>query len=61
MSKLETQYKNFKKENPESEITFEDWKNITLINMFKVINSTKDDDDDFGVWDVTSTEGLDEE
>jgi hypothetical protein len=57
MATLETQYNNFKKQNPDSKLTFEDWKNTILSETIKIINSTKDDGDD--MWEeVTLNNGL---
>ena len=50
MSTLETQYKNYLKENPESAFTFEEW-----LEKFNEINNLPSDISD---WDVTLMDGL---
>lgn len=55
MAKLETQYKNFLKRNPNSKLSFEEWKN----ELFKSL--AKDLNEDFYDWDVTLNDGLENE
>lgn len=55
MAKLETQYKNYLKRNPDSKLSFEEWKN----ELFKSL--AKDLNEDFYDWDVTLNDGLENE
>lgn len=58
MATLQTQYKNYLKENPNSNITFEEWeKNIFL----EKLKSGLELGDDFSDWDVTLMDGLEDE
>jgi len=58
MATLQTQYKNYLKENPDSTISFEDWeKNIFL----EKLKCGLELGDDFSDWDVTLMDGLEDE
>ena len=55
MSKLETQYKNYLKQNPDSKLTFEEWKSTVLSpKLYEGLSMS----DDFTEWDVTLNDGL---
>lgn len=58
MSKLETQYKNYLKQNPDSKLTFEEWKSTVLSPKLHEALSMSDD---FSEWDVTLNDGLEDE
>lgn len=58
MAKLETQYKNYLKQNPDSKLTFEEWKSTVLVPMLHEGLSMSDD---FSEWDVTLNDGLEDE
>lgn len=55
MATLKTQYENFKKEHPASDLTFEEWKSLVLIPKIQKI------EDDITDWDVTLLDGLENE
>jgi hypothetical protein len=42
---LETQYKNFKTKNPESNLTFDEWKSEIFKKMINTLESMSDDKD----------------
>ena len=57
MSTLETHYQNYLKENPHSTLTFKEW-----LNQWKrIATELIEHDDDISVWDVTLTDGLEDE
>jgi hypothetical protein len=45
MSTLETQYRNFLSSNPDSQFTFEEWKDYTAKNIQEAINKMTRDND----------------
>jgi len=45
MSTLKTQYKNFLKDNPNSTLTFEQWKKEILDVLLKTVYSMNDEND----------------
>lgn len=58
MLKLETQYKNYLKQNPDSKLTFEEWKSTILSpKLYEGLSMS----DDFSEWDVTLMDGLEDE
>ena len=57
MSTLETHYQNYLKENPHSILTYEEW-----LNQWKSIATELiEHDDDISDWDVTLTDGLEDD
>ena len=57
MSTLETHYQNYLKENPHSTLTCKEW-----LNQWKrIATELIEHDDDISVWDVTLTDGLEDE
>jgi len=59
---LESQYEKYKKENPESSYTFDEWKEKIFHPMLEsfVRISYDFDKEEFKDWDVTLMDGLDE-
>ena len=57
MTTLNTQYKNYLKQNPNSTISFEEWEKIFLDNL----KSGLELGDDFYDWDVTLMDGIENE
>jgi hypothetical protein len=56
MSKLETQYRKFLLENPDSKFTFEEWGKWKFLKIKSFIENIESDD-----WDVTLQDGLENE
>jgi hypothetical protein len=57
MATLETHYQNYLKETPHSTLTYEEW-----LNQWKSITTELiEHDDDISDWDVTLTDGLEDE
>ena len=72
MSLLETQYQNYLKENPESELTYEQWIELKLKLPDGFQPMVSDDfqigpdgafeyEDDISDWDATLMDGLEDE
>ena len=66
MSTLETQYKNYLKENPESTFTFEKWSDWKFSNMevpppHNGLRPIDEYAEELSVWDVTLIDGLEDE
>lgn len=66
MSKLETQYKNYLKENPESTFTFEEWSDWKFSNMelpppHNGLRPIDEYAEELSDWDVTLMDGLENE
>ena len=58
MSNLETQYKNYLKQNPDSKLTFGEWKSTVFSDL---ILKGLSESDDFTEWDITLNDGLEDE
>ena len=66
MSTLETQYKNYLKENPESTFTFEEWSDWKFSNMelpppHNGLRPIDEYAEELSDWDVTLMDGLENE
>ena len=66
MSTLETQYKNYLKENPESAFTFEEWSDWKFSNMelpppHNGLRPIDEHAEELSDWDVTLMDGLENE
>jgi len=57
MSTLKRQYKIYLKQNPNSNISFEDWEKMFLENLKIGLELG----DDFSDWDVTLMDGIEDE
>jgi hypothetical protein len=58
MSKLETQYKNYLKDNPDSNYTYDEWVDNVLT---PILEMCRDDQEDMLIWDVTLLDGLEDD
>jgi hypothetical protein len=58
MSKLETQYKNYLKDNPDSNYTYNEWVDNVLT---PILEMCRDDQEDMLIWDVTLLDGLEDD
>jgi hypothetical protein len=58
MSKLETQYKNYLKDNPDSNYTYNEWVDNVLTPILEMCG---DDQEDMLIWDVTLLDGLEDD
>ena len=66
MSTLETQYKNYLNENPESAFTFEEWSDWKFSNMelpppHNGLRPIDEHAEELSDWDVTLMDGLENE
>ena len=58
MEKLETQYKNYLKGNPDSKYTYDEW----LVNVFfQKYNYNDEELEEMKLWEVTLFDGLEDE
>ena len=57
MSTLKRQYKNYIKQNPNSNLSYEEWEKNFLENLKLGMELG----DDFSDWDVTLMDGLEDE
>ena len=55
MATIETQYKNFLIDHPDSRLTFDEWKSTVFSELFLKGLSESDDLTD---WDITLNDGL---
>ena len=58
MSKLKTQYKNYLKDNPDSNYTYDEWVDNVLTPTLEMYG---DDQEDMLIWDVTLLDGLEDD
>ena len=67
MATLETQYKNYIQENPTSTLTYDEWLDKKLWEIYVSDNfqigpdGAFEYDDDISDWDVTLMDGLEDE
>jgi hypothetical protein len=57
MTTLKRQYKIYQKQNPDSNLSYEEWEKIFLENLKLGMELG----DDFSDWDVTLMDGLEDE
>ena len=58
MSKLEPQYINYLKDNPDSNYTYNEWVDNVLT---PILEMCRDDQEDMLIWDVTLLDGLEDD
>lgn len=58
MSKLKTQYKNYLKDNPDSNYTYDEWVDNVLTPTLEMY---RDDQEDMLIWDITLLDGLEDD
>jgi len=54
MATLETQYKNFLKDNPNSNLPFEEWKKINVRLIKQALINMMKEDEDLGLYNETT-------
>jgi len=58
MATLETQYKNYLSNHPDSKFTFDEWKSTVFSEL---ILKGLSESDDLTDWDITINDGLEDE